>query len=157
MKLKTVKQYGTLADCRKIEALKKWVQEELERNVEQALRITMLDPHATDFEELLQYSLEDLPLEIHNWDEGSPHEAIIKYRLRHGIEPEDCQDWEYIEWPEFVETAVRWIDTYQYDPTEDLTDIQDVRHNLINLHEIATILGDEELHTNVARWQISLR
>lgn len=154
MIFKDIKEYKKMSAEDRIVVLKQWIRDEIILERENLLRLAGIDPEQNEeMQELLQYSLEDLPLEINNWAEDSPQYTIIKYRLKHGIQPEDCQDGEVLEWEDFIKAALQFIhDMPYYD--EKNAPMKDSLSKIYNLCEIATVTGDEKLYKYVSQWYI---
>jgi len=155
---KSVARYARKSPIKRLAYIRVWVRTELQyaRTYILSLMGYSLDQD-NDVGSLLQYSLDDLPLELNNFDVGTPEHAIITHRLKHALAPEDCQDNEPLEWEDFIQAVILCTEdpSYMLDNT-DIKQLKDLSNKLYDLRELATLSGDQKLVDMINLWYFNI-
>jgi hypothetical protein len=155
MNLKKIEKYAAMPAVKQIAELKKWIESELDDAMRSLQQMTGLHPDVDrDIENVMATPLEDLPTLINRYSEDSMAHELVKKRLADGISEEGC--WDLIDSKWGVSLVNKNIQS-QIDSGPGMTQGDDEclhtnYYHITNLMELATILGDEDLHKKIANW-----
>lgn len=156
MALKKIEKYAAMPAVKQIEEIKKWIESELDDAIRSLQQLVGFHPDGNrDVENVMATPYEDLPTLINDYDEDSLEYALVKKRIADHISEEDTWDLLDSEWgaEKVKEEIQRKIEVQSWE--EEGGDAQTLHANyfqILNLMELSTLCGDEDLHKKVTTW-----
>lgn len=155
MVLKKIEKYDAMPAVKQIEEIKKWIESELDDAIRSLQQLVGFHPDGNrDVENVMATPYEDLPTLINNYDEDSLEYALVKKRIADNISEEDTWDLLDSEWgaDKVKEKIQCMIDCSTGMLQADQETLHTNYFQILNLMELSTLCGDEDLHKKVTTW-----
>jgi len=156
MEIKAPEHYQALSPAARIEEIKVWAKEEFEGWRYDLLTVLNIHPEDSELDEALSIVLEELPLALNDYEEGTLAHNIMKYRIEHAIEATDMSQEEWIEsdvYREYITLTLRGITEWN---DENYYSIKEAVIGIWNVHRLVTLIGDPELLTGISQYLFNM-
>jgi len=156
MEIKAPEHYQALDPAARLEEVKVWATEEFEGWRYDLLMLLQILPDDSELDEAFGIVLEELPLAINDYEEGTLAHDIVKYRIEHALEAGDMSQEEWVEsdvYREYITLTLRDMTEWN---DENYSSIRDAVNGIWNVHRLVTLIGDPELLTRVSQYLFNM-